>query len=288
MDPSLAKQVAALLQRERKLEDAAVRHLHRLLVEAQKELTGQIARLDPSGTRSQVLGRIRATVSATLAEVQTDLTTSFLDNAGGMIALGIELGEVGVPTGSLGSFTLPQTLQETLATYQADLIQSVSTELRDRITLQIGLGTVGGKSVGDVARAVLGTGLKKGAFKTAAQRADTIARTELNRVANLGTLKRLEDSATRIPTLGKEWHSAHDPRVRPTHSKADGQVVPVNEPFLVGGHKAMHPLDPDLPAEESVYCRCIILPAVPKDAAAQLAASTHGPSVLQRHGITTG
>lgn len=55
------------------------------------------------------------------------------------------------------------------------------------------------------------------------------------------------------------WLSERDDRVRPTHITADGQRVPVNEPFRVGGYKMMYPTDDSLGAgpEEIVNCRCV-------------------------------
>ena len=55
------------------------------------------------------------------------------------------------------------------------------------------------------------------------------------------------------------WLSERDDRVRPTHITADGQRVPVNEPFWVGGYRMMYPTDSSLGAgpEEIVNCRCV-------------------------------
>lgn len=55
----------------------------------------------------------------------------------------------------------------------------------------------------------------------------------------------------------KMWVARHDKRVRSTHSDADGQVVPVGEPFLVGGYAMMHPGDRSAPPGETINCRCI-------------------------------
>lgn len=56
-----------------------------------------------------------------------------------------------------------------------------------------------------------------------------------------------------------QWLSRRDPKVRPTHAIADGQVRPIGEDFQVGAFKLAHPCDPkDLPAswEEVANCRC--------------------------------
>ena len=59
----------------------------------------------------------------------------------------------------------------------------------------------------------------------------------------------------------KMWLSQRDGRVRPSHIVADGQVVDVAEPFLVGNALMQHPGDPNGPASEVVNCRCTMLPS---------------------------
>ncbi|QGJ92686.1 MuF-like minor capsid protein [Microbacterium phage Megan] len=59
----------------------------------------------------------------------------------------------------------------------------------------------------------------------------------------------------------KQWVTRRDERVRHEHSAADGQRVPVDEPFMIGGYPAMHPGDRSLPARLSVNCRCVMIGA---------------------------
>lgn len=79
-----------------------------------------------------------------------------------------------------------------------------------------------------------------------------IARTESHTASQVGS--RAGAVATGLPLM-KEWLSAEN-RVRPSHLKADGQKRKLDEPYSVGGHPAMHPGDPDLPARERINCRC--------------------------------
>lgn len=55
----------------------------------------------------------------------------------------------------------------------------------------------------------------------------------------------------------KTWVSILDSKTRPTHVAADFQQVGIDEDFIVGGFKAKYPRDENLPAEESINCRCI-------------------------------
>lgn len=43
-------------------------------------------------------------------------------------------------------------------------------------------------------------------------------------------------------------------RTRPTHREADGQRVPLEQPFIVGGFPGMFPGAPELPPQESIQC----------------------------------
>lgn len=59
--------------------------------------------------------------------------------------------------------------------------------------------------------------------------------------------------------LTHTWLSQEDERVRPTHVVADGQTVPINQPFIVGGYQLLFPGDDSLgaPVNETILCRCV-------------------------------
>lgn len=57
----------------------------------------------------------------------------------------------------------------------------------------------------------------------------------------------------------KTWVTFADGQVRPTHTDSEGQTVPVNEPFIIGGSKMMYPCDPDASVEEVINCRCAMV-----------------------------
>ena len=82
--------------------------------------------------------------------------------------------------------------------------------------------------------------------------AQMVARTELAAATNGGL--QAAWSAGSVPL--KRWMTVGDGRVRPDHTAASGQTVPVNMPFAVGGSNAMYPGDPRLPFGLRVNCRC--------------------------------
>lgn len=87
------------------------------------------------------------------------------------------------------------------------------------------------------------------------QRADAIARTEAMAAYNNGNAVGHQAMGSYGPT-DKEWFATSDARTRPSHAEAHGQVVPIDQPFTVGGTTMMHPHDPAAPAGEVVHCRC--------------------------------
>lgn len=121
-------------------------------------------------------------------------------------------------------------------------------------------------------------------------RARTIARMETTNAADAGIDAALEQhQADGVPILGKQWVTAGDERVRPTHraviaapgdafvggstGEGEDQFTPpaIDEPvhtqtwpkvrwggkFVVGGFLADRPRDPSLPLHEKINCRCM-------------------------------
>lgn len=88
-------------------------------------------------------------------------------------------------------------------------------------------------------------------------RATRIARTESTGAFNFGALSALADEGV----TRKEWVSTEDSRTRPTHVAADGQAVPLTQPFQVGTSLLMFPGDPSGPANETINCRCSLVNA---------------------------
>jgi len=89
-------------------------------------------------------------------------------------------------------------------------------------------------------------------------RAERIARTETIRAANKGTLEGYRQAGVRK----KEWVTALDERTREWHAEADGQIVGIDEPFIVGGEQLMYPGDPNGSPENTINCRCTVAPVI--------------------------
>lgn len=87
-------------------------------------------------------------------------------------------------------------------------------------------------------------------------RGELIARTETNSAMNFGALQALRDEGAD----SKTWlATVPSPRTRPTHAAADGQTVPIDQPFSVGGNAMQMPGDPSAPPSEVCNCRCTVI-----------------------------
>ena len=94
---------------------------------------------------------------------------------------------------------------------------------------------------------------------TAAFRAEALARTDLIGLTNGATQAVATEAFAGRDDVTKIWLSTDDDRTRESHVDADGQEVPLKQPFHVGGFPLRFPGDPVGPDEEIINCRCTIL-----------------------------
>lgn len=94
-----------------------------------------------------------------------------------------------------------------------------------------------------------------------------IARTETTRVENSARMDVGEQGKKLGFKMMKEWVATSDERTRPAHLDADGQQVPIDEPFIVDGEKLMYPGDFSLGASPSntINCRCTVINIISED-----------------------
>lgn len=131
-------------------------------------------------------------------------------------------------------------------------IKDASQDIRDAVKDEIEAGITAGESAGQIA------GRVKQAFNDIAdERAATIARTETAIAYGLAHIEGMKAKGFEF----KEWLTARDENVRLSHQHADGEVVPIDEPFTIGESKLQHPGDPKGPAAEIINCRCVLLAA---------------------------
>ena len=128
-------------------------------------------------------------------------------------------------------------------------ITSIAETTRNRIVSLVEQGYEAGFGQQEIARTIRdripSMSLVRGAL---------IARTEVHGAAQFGA-----DSAARSAglQLRKEWVASGDERTRRDHRRADGQVVGMDEPFIVGGERLMYPGDSAGRADQTINCRCV-------------------------------
>lgn len=90
------------------------------------------------------------------------------------------------------------------------------------------------------------------------RRAVTIARTEVVRASNFGGWEGMRQGGAEE----KEWLATRDSRVRDAHLAMDGQIKPVDQPFVApGGQTAMYPGNFGV-ASLDINCRCTVAPVL--------------------------
>ncbi len=137
---------------------------------------------------------------------------------------------------------------------KVSIIDAINTttlnELRDAIAESIRLG----ESVKELAQRI------EAIFDFAEEyRSIRIARTELIGCSNMAAMDVLVANDVEF----KEWFTALDELVRPSHRALHGQIKRVNEAFVspVTGESLLYPGDPDADASEVINCRCVVIPA---------------------------
>lgn len=89
-------------------------------------------------------------------------------------------------------------------------------------------------------------------------RAMRIARTEGHRIQANSAFDAQMAAKEAGADIVKQWDATLDGRTRPNHRKLDGQIRELEEPFEVGGMKAMYPSGFGRP-EEDINCRCALM-----------------------------
>lgn len=162
---------------------------------------------------------------------------------------------------SFGGLELKLSIPEfidTLTAYIAERAlfasETISRNVRERIIAAIIGATRDGLGEEETARRIIRTGAVE-----SVSRARTIARTESHTAAIEAQREAVLGLGIQITT--HEWITAGDERVRSSHADANGQQVPIDQPFEIGGFQIPKPGDSSLgaPAGEVINCRCLEL-----------------------------
>lgn len=165
-------------------------------------------------------------------------------------AYGKTVRSVTVPVTGRPAFDVTNPLSLTLLDRIGGRSGDVSAAVRDELARIIGDAYQQGYSVIQTADEIVQLSDQ---FSVAQSR--MLARTDLNGIANGGSVI----AATAVGVAFKQWLTAEDDLVRPSHQDADGQTVPIGDQFDVGGEGADYPGDPQLSDAEAANCRCTVI-----------------------------
>ena len=150
-------------------------------------------------------------------------------------------------------------VQDFIAARANQLAGQVTSSTYAAIQQALQDGVANGASIDDLAASV------RQVFDVAStSRAKTIARTEVISAAN-GSASL---AAAQLPSdvaAGQEFIATRDERTRDDHAEADGQIVAMGEPFIVGGEALLYPGDPAGSPENTISCRCTVAFLTPAD-----------------------
>ena len=145
----------------------------------------------------------------------------------------------------------PQQALEFLAGRE-NKMKGVADSIFERIKEQISEGITSGDSTEGMARRI------RGEFNDiSAGRARVVASTETSACYGSARDKAMLDAGVRW----KQWLTSGLDNVRAEHEAANGQTVPVDEPFRVGGESLEYPGDPDGEPGNVINCHCVAIAA---------------------------
>jgi SPP1 gp7 family putative phage head morphogenesis protein len=142
-------------------------------------------------------------------------------------------------------------IREWIQLYGGLKITQITETTLDEIRTILNAGIAAGLGSREIAKAVRDVAPTKSAV-----RAGAIARTETHAAANASAQATAELAGV---STSREWVASGGSRTRPSHAEADGQIVGMNEPFIVGGSPLMYPGDPSGPANLVINCRCAVV-----------------------------
>lgn len=140
---------------------------------------------------------------------------------------------------------------EYLEEYCGKQITNINATTEASIRAQLKAGELDGESIPKLCDRI-----GKYFDDTEQYRIERIARTEVIGASNNAALMGYKQSGV---VDKKQWLTALDERTRPWHSEADGQIVGVDEKFIIDGEEMDCPGDGGASPENVVNCRCTLI-----------------------------
>lgn len=239
------------------LQRDTAKEVKRLLTLAAERIKQQL-KASPSEWEAWYLPQLQRAVRQAMDEMSMEAGTLLRNGARASWENGVALIDEPIKAGGVNiAAAIPEVDTRQLMAMSAfltDRVSDISLTVANRINSELGLVMIGSQSVGDAINKV--DGLVEGGRT----RAISIVRTELGRAYSMATQQRQEQAAEVLPGMKKQWRRSGKLHSRPEHDAADGQIVDVDKPFIVGGVALMFPRDPAAPIGETINCGCESLP----------------------------
>ena len=140
-------------------------------------------------------------------------------------------------------------------------LAGISAKMAKRVSNIITMGRGEGWSLDEIAKTIRDKVLPIGRSRSA-----LIARTETHNASSFANHQYNDILRNDIGMqMKKRWSSTSDARTRSIHNEANGQIVDMDEKFVVGGMVMAHAGDPAGGAKNNVNCRCVIIYADVRD-----------------------
>lgn len=173
---------------------------------------------------------------------------------GSTVTVVAELASMGIASNE--ALELLESTVPKLASSYREKRMGITVEIGEHIKAAVGKTLAQGYANGENLSELIGRIQK--VFNAGAQRARTIARTEVNSANNNARLEIMKDAGV----SRKEWLTAGDEHVRDSHVAA-GQEGPI--PFSAKFSNGLDgPHDPNGPPSEIISCRCVLLARAPE------------------------
>lgn len=150
----------------------------------------------------------------------------------------------------------PKRLDAAVKNATASLVTQINETTRQQLREILAVADAAGSTTAEIQTAI------QQATSFSPSRALMVARTEATRNINAGSIEAYRAAGAEGVDVQVQWLSAHDSNVRPSHAKADGQVIDVGGMFKLGdGDEGPGPGQMGK-AENCINCRCTVAPKI--------------------------
>lgn len=257
-------------RRRTRIQRDTIAEIARLLREALDAITAQLGD-NPSEYEAWRIPRLQREIERIMREFGEDAGTSATAGQERAYDAGQALIDAPLAASGVQVAHLPDRIDagqlRAMQSFLTTKMKRMSLDASNRINSELAQVLIGSQGIEDaLVRMQQIEGISR-------RRAITVVRTELGRAYAVAAQVRGEQASRSVPGLKKQWRRSGKRHSRPNHDRTDGQIRPIEKPFVIGFHrvtdgseptgtKLMHPHDPAAPPSETINCGCISLPYI--------------------------